>query len=554
MNRLAVWLLPLSLLAACTGESGPTGETVTEFRPLAASDVRSDPRVAALIYECAREEHFGQDTSDMVPVLVGKLSHGQRDPLRGAKRDLAQLGERALPELSRLVDSELARGSDANVFLNVLSTVGQMTPPLGREIALRLLEHPQESVRLAALRALKGRLEAGDFDRLLTHLTGASFLMEAACIGPLFEADQERLLDEFEMWIEQDAHRSIWPHTVRLIAGEPELTVRARELEQLLAAKGGPSEKECRAHLAGPVARAGYEDALEFLRELRDSEVSGLQYYAVESLANAGLGGELRSVLRSNPDVKLRAIAAQAIGATPDDKTRRDALSLGLSDEDESVRRICLEQLLASGDEAARDFAFSLLTSSNTDRQLALDALRPSMRADAELTLEVFEVLRSQLEDLGEAGAAYRSAFYQAIGQLPAPEVTHYLLKCADEDKGPIDGLPAHRWIVLQAGNTGSGGRALIAEEWRKESDPIRRLDYLDALFSNLPQEVHALMTEAVTRRDVTEFEVLVAADYLTRVGPAKTCAPLLKRVALRCEEPEVRRALQCLLWRYYGA
>ena len=61
------------------------------------------------------------------------------------------------------------------------------------------------------------------------------------------------------------------------------------------------------------------------------------------------------------------------------------------------------------------------------------------------------------------------------------------------------------------------------------------------------------MLFEAALREDVTPYEILVAADYLVRLGPASEVAPILKRVALRLEHPEVRPALQCLLWRFYG-
>ncbi len=51
---------------------------------------------------------------------------------------------------------------------------------------------------------------------------------------------------------------------------------------------------------------------------------------------------------------------------------------------------------------------------------------------------------------------------------------------------------------------------------------------------------------------DPEPHELLFAAERLVRIGPTATVAPVLKRVTLRVEHSEVRRALQCLLWQAY--
>ena len=550
MIRCSVWLLLVLGAIGCSQDADPPADAGVE--PEAALAIRGDARVSALLYKCSQEEYFGEDTSNLIPVLVGKLARGHRDPLRGAKRDLAEAGEASLKELSRLVDAQLARGADSSVLLNVLATVSLMEAPLGRAIPWRLLDHPQETIRLAALRALKGRLNKADFDRLLALVPGATSPLKSACVEPLFEADQERLLTQFEAWIEADEERTLWPTLARRLSSVIEFAPRARRLTQLLEANGGRTANETRARLSGLVARAGGNEALEFLRELLVSDVSAYQYFAVETLASSGLGGELRRALRTNADVKLRVLAASAIGKLPPEKRWVDVLTMGLSDLDDSVRGACLGHLLKQKDAGATDFALDMLGRSSADRQMALDALAEPMRANAELTAQVFDVLKPLLEAGGSVPS--RTPFYQSIGQLPSAAAATYLLGRADIESGLIDGLEAHRWVSLQAGNTGSNGRAVLVEAWRAESDPVRRLDYLDALFSGRDDAVRALLGEAATRADITPFEVLVAADYLTRIGPAAECAPLLKRVALRCEEAEVRRALQCLMWRFYGS
>lgn len=550
MNRSLAWIVFTCLVGGCANESDPVPNTV----PGEASTPRSienDARVTGLLFECSQEAYFGGDTSNLIPILVTKLVRGQRDPLRGAKRDLAAYGAIAEGEISALVDAQLARGANSDVLLNALGTIALMEPPTGRDIALRLLESPQEVLRIAALRALAGRFQPEDFDRVIPIVPGASRNLKSACVAPLFEASPERLLMQMELWVAASSEPDLWPIATRLLVTAPELAPQAERLRLLLEASDAAMASEALARLQALFARNHDSAALTELLRLRDSEVSSFQYLALEGLVAAGFSEELKPVLRSSPDPQLRVLAAEAIGKLSPEKTWTDALTLGLSDEDERVRKVSLTHLLARGDEAALDFAFSLLESSSSDRQVALDALAAPMKENAELTAEILELFKGLLEASPTVPA--RAPFYQSIGQLPSAQAAEYLLARTAIELEPIDGLDSHRWIALQAGNTGDSGRAALAEAWRLESDPVRRVDLLAGMFAGSGDAVLAIMSEAATRSDVTPFEVLVAADYLTRIGPAHACAPLLKRVALRCEESRVRRALQCLLWRFYG-
>jgi len=60
------------------------------------------------------------------------------------------------------------------------------------------------------------------------------------------------------------------------------------------------------------------------------------------------------------------------------------------------------------------------------------------------------------------------------------------------------------------------------------------------------------LITVAESDRS-TPIEILYSADFLVHRGPAERIAPILKRLALRIEEPNVRRALNCMLKEWYG-
>lgn len=540
------------IFSLCACSETPEAESVTN-ESQTVSDLRQDPRIAGLVYECAKQEYFGEDASFLIPVLVDKLVRGQRDPLRGARRDLAEAGAAALPELTRLVDAELARGASENVLINVLGTIALMEPPLGRAIVLRLMAHPSENVRTAAMRTLKGRVEPEDYERAGEFLQGTSYPLRAACVVVLYQADPQRLVGELAGWIERSEQEDLWAHASQLLETHPGDLEGIEELIVQLEASAARGVGEVRADLIARRARLGDEAAIEVLRELRDAEVSGHQYFGVEGLASAGLAGELREVLRSSGDARLRALAADAIAHQEDAPEWRAALTLGLSDEDESVRKTCLARLISLSDESAIDFAFSLLESSVTDRQVALEALLPRLQTDAELADEAFEVLKALVlaESLGPISR--RASFYQSIGQIPSAAAAEFLLEAAERETEEVDGMRSTRWLLLQAGNTGSPGSTVLHESWRNAIDPVPRLDRLEALYSSDHERARLIFAEAATRDHVTPYEVLFAADKLCRIGPAKFCAPILKRVALRCKHAEVRQALQCLLWRFYG-
>jgi hypothetical protein len=108
---------------------------------------------------------------------------------------------------------------------------------------------------------------------------------------------------------------------------------------------------------------------------------------------------------------------------------------------------------------------------------------------------------------------------------------------------------------MIQASNTGVAGRTYLARELDGETDPLRRIDLVDAVASHRDDTARAFLLEFVHGGARSPLERLFAASALIRVGPSWEVAPLLKRVAyamLSPEEGRARMALQCLLWQWY--
>ena len=153
-GRLALGLgvALLTLGTSCGPETDAAPEapgTVT----LTSEEWAQDDRLRPLIQDCRGRGAFEVDTSDLVPVLVGKLERSQLDVLRNVREELARLGEPAIVELDRLVRRVYSDPLASPILLNALGVL-QLSEAGGGEKAQELLRyclgHPQETVRNAA--------------------------------------------------------------------------------------------------------------------------------------------------------------------------------------------------------------------------------------------------------------------------------------------------------------------------------------------------------------------------------------------------------------------
>ena len=145
-------------------------------------------------------------------------------------------------------------------------------------------------------------------------------------------------------------------------------------------------------------------------------------------------------------------------------------------------------------------------------------------------------------------------ATLQAIGMTPSDEAQRFLYGLALElDLEPVEGLRAHRWMCMQMANSGVLGRAVLLEGLASERDPVRRLDLIWAYATvHGDEDVREALLVLTEDDSLHPLERLFSAGRLVRVGPSHEVAPRLKRTCLRIEHPEVRKALQCMLWKWY--
>lgn len=545
-------LLVLANAAACRHRDVPAAPAPAAVQAPRRGDLSGDDRIAWLLGPCAKSEAFLADTTDMTSVLVSKLARGQLDPMRQAKTELAQMEEASLPDLKRLFERSLADPDGAGVILNVLSVLGAMESHAGHDVLVAGLSRPEETVRMEAIRGLSQHAGREDYDRLmaLVPISSPDALREIG--GALVTADRERYEDDFAAWLAEPPDKresaSLWegaPERVSL-ARRPAILAKFRELL-------GKTDGETHAYLAACLAASGEKSALAAMRESLKTGGPDERSLAVRALTAVGLAMECAGVLAEDRDETVRSLAARAIAVMPATPETTAALRQGLRDRSPLVREPCILALVLRGDAEARDQGLSMLRGDRPELERALATLRVSWTADpgyAKQALDVLLELRS-----GELAPVKvdRGALDRAIAQVPLAKAAEVLYASAKETPGEIDHLPAHRWYLMQAGNTGPAGRSWLAERWAEESDPSRRVDVAMAVSYGKDDASRDFLLQVAEDERSTPPEILYAANLLAHQGPARIVAPRLKRIALRMNDARVRPALNCLLWQWYG-
>jgi hypothetical protein len=180
-------------------------------------------------------------------------------------------------------------------------------------------------------------------------------------------------------------------------------------------------------------------------------------------------------------------------------------------------------------------------------------ALRGAWQNDAEAAQRAYGLLeRLRSGEIGPVRVEV-TTLDRAIAQLPLVEAARSLYDRGRTTLVDVNGLPAHRWYLMQAGNTGSAGRAWLRDRWAEEPDPAWRVDIAAATAFEKDEASRRFLLGVVDDERTTPLEILHAANLLAHHGPTAEIAPRLKRVALRVADPRVRPALNCLLNQWYG-
>ncbi|MCY3003388.1 MAG: hypothetical protein NTV21_16460 [Planctomycetota bacterium] len=533
--------LALAFVAACGKDApAPSGPP--------PDPLREDGRVSYLLVPGPRSGHYDVDTSDRLAILAENLEHGTRDSLRRAREELGAAGPEGLEIVRRTIDAYFASPDGVAHLRNAIDVVQRSDAPGARELALRVLEHPDVGIASLAASALEKHGTTEDVDLLMARFLVADpefklkFFLAAAQIDP------PRAQREVLAWIESGQYDGLWDECVTLLS-----QATAPDVVGRISALWRDALPRFRILLAAPCARAGDAEALEFLRgEARSSEQWRAEL-GVAALQQANLDDELDYVARKSVVQSARMRALNALAT--DELARRhiEAFRANLNEADSALSTAALAVLVRIGDSLAIDRAIELVGQDEGESlQTAMTALRDPVRKDPVLAERVFTALARRREPERTRALGDQMRTLQAIGQVPVEGAARALVELSRTAKGDVSNVRAARWLLQQAGNTGAAGQRVIYEELQATTDPVRRLDCLESLSAWGGPVAVELLIQFVESEQARPYELLYAADRLVKLGTVDQIAPVLKRVTLRVTQPDVRVALQSLLWTNY--
>lgn len=552
---------------------GPSPEVLTlEQR------YQNDSRIQALLFDCPFGRTFDADTSDLIPVMISKLERGERDPLRSYKEELAKIGEPAIPHLRRLFDECYGDTNRTGVLTNILGVSALMEEGYGLEMAALAMEHPRSNVRLGALDTFSRHGTWEHYDLVRGWLDTVTSAPEASdYMRTLLILDGPRFFREFLQFLEAGSFADSF-----LLLATRIHTMVDPELVQLYSELGRSDkvQNQVAPFLVGPAARDGDPEALAFLRERLQSDRMTRVQFTIEALRRAGLGLEVGPVLLEDERPGLRKLAAEVLSEMESSAQRDDWLQQGLSDRDPDVRGVCMTALIRQGDELAESQALALLTGSRVEIDRGIKALTGTVvgtpfeeaqgsvmvsdsgpgllerrfeavfAGDDELAQRALDILKGEYAQSPDRSA--RLGILKVVGRLPLAGAAEFLLDCADE-LGPVGSLSGIRWCAGQAFNTGVQGHAVLRARLAAETDPMTRLDLIEFVWQDHSEASREALLSVLADPETSPYEALYVADRLTRMRASIQVAPRLKQAYLSSTHGQVRPALQCLLWQWYG-
>ncbi len=537
-----------SAASSNVGADASQGQTQRAAGDSTTSEVdaalRADPRLAHLLAPCAKWDHYDVDTADVGPILVEMLLRGDRDALRRGRDELAARGADGIALVSRVVDRFLQDGDGFAPLRNAVDVCQRSDSPAARAVLLRLLNGSFEGVAVQAVQALGKHGEPEDLDAVLGVFERAGLENKMKVALAMHEIDPVRVSLLYLDWIENGFASSHWDLMCQAIANSHDAVVawRARELREKVP-------ERFHAHLSAPAARAGDPDALQFLREQLRAPETWRRELAISAFVAAGRPDELADTALNDPngEVRMRAIAA----LNPSSPAAREVLRAGALSPDMQIASTCLGILIRQGDDLAIDRTLQMLVDGAPENLgVAMSALEPAF-VDRNVSERALELL-SRRAKLEGAPLAERVTVLESIARIPLDESARLLRDQASRETGELKGLPARRWLLRLVGNLGECGQRLAAAELKDCTDPALRLDLLEAISLRATKFAHDEMLRLAEGGDLSALELLFVADRLTLLASVEDSVGLLKRATLRIEDAQVRRAMQCLMWRCF--
>ena len=537
--RPSLWFIAACLSVAACGE-------VTQEE---GYDWRSDARLRVALASQRSPGHFDADTSDMLPVMVEKLAKGGRDVQNHYRGELAKAGPRSVRLLDDFIHRYSGSRTGALMIGNALGVLGLSDQPTAVGVVRKVLGHPTESVRSAAIRAMLKQAEPADYEDLRSMLPTVGGELRRVLVQAMGTADAERLAGDLSAWLRESGEPALSVLAARAVAAAGAGGSLSGELLELESSR----DPNIRPFLSASIAAHGDLSArAELVSELADEDLL-VRTRALEASAMSGLEGLLIEVVNGDPSESLRVLAAEAVSRLLPDSSARSALRQGCRDDEALVRQACLRGLLLAGDPEGVEIFVNSLRSELGDLGPNFRAVRGAWALNEGLADRAATALVSELEAMKLRPMEEREPWLQALGQVPSTLGAAWLIKLAEGSGGELHNMPARQWIAMQLSNGGPIGRAALSQAFEEEELLRDRMDYLWAASLSAEQDTREFLMQVVIDDASYDHERLFAAERLVKLGPTSVVAPLLKRACLRIEDEQVRPAFQALLWTWYG-
>ncbi len=508
-----------------------------------------DDRIRDTLVDCHIGRAFEGDTTDLVEVMVGKLAKGQRDVLHRYQAYLASQGAKAVPAMTRLFEDNYGSRFGTPILQNVLNVCAMMETPDGLDIGRSGFGHPKQETRLTSLDVLRRHGEPSDYESIagwIPKVVAESSVLDY--LKALKQCDADRFARDVADWMERDQYRTAWFLMAPMLwhVKDEEL---ARRFYQLAIKDETP--QPARAALLAPLAGLGDEDAQRLLTARLDSEVNQRVLLTMAALQGVGLHHLVQPVLIHDERAGMRERAARILGEGAHSDEATAWLIEGLSDSENVVRNACLAGLLERKDPAAVARVILNLSKGEAEREGAFAVLTNQWDADPELPRKALDVLIAEFEGLSPD--VPKISILKVVARIPLREAADFVLDHLSDLPERPGGLTPHRWACGHAFNAGAGGMEALYARLETETDPIRRLDLIGMIWQDKSEASTEILMGVLADTTQSDFERLYAADRLTRIADPSLLASITKRFYYECTDPNVRPALQCLLWTWFG-
>ncbi|MBL8694863.1 MAG: HEAT repeat domain-containing protein [Planctomycetes bacterium] len=542
----AAWAVGCCL---CACGSGSSSSATAELPSQPHSTDPTLPDTLSSVPE--KPELYDADTSDLLPRYAGKLVAGSRYGRQFATQRLAEMRDRAVPEVVRVLKKVGRDPFSFGAAVNACETLQLLgvSHPEAVAALCETLRHESGTARTSAAKAL-GALRAPEAFEPLQ----AAFLQTDAIerVSHLRAIGSLRT-SEVDPFLVQILEGSQWSLAVRSAAAEA-LAARPRET----------AEKQWRALAESPppvghimkiaLAATGDAESVQFARMMSNQYGNPMCLPATVTLAKSGdLEPALAALREKDSEVRLKLglfALREVITAKPPIPYSRPTVAAALvarnEDPDLTVRIEALRCLRILGEPLPVDADLADL--------MHADPARVSRALEVVTDHQVAEprAVPILLKRLHEAPLQGKRGFVQALGRLRSGDAARELARYLAGPHDVVDGIAFSDYVALQLANLGEAGAQALCEALELEKSPTRRLGLVQALSGSSSSKALDALERVAQTMEGEHREVRAAAIRGIPALAGDRGAKLLKRMLSVETDLAIRRLLNATLHDLY--